>query len=413
MTNPASPSGSPAPGTSSGVIVHVYGRTDIGRMREHNEDAFLVADLTTMNASLEPSLLTHVSGERGTLFMVADGMGGAAAGEIASAMAVEVVLEEVRKRWTAVDARDPMTFAASLRLATEAANLRIHQFATEHPEHRGMGTTATVAGLLGDTLYLTQVGDSRAYLIRAGEARQLTKDQSLMQRLIEAGEITAEEAEQSDRRNIILQALGPEARISIDLTHQRIRRGDTLILCSDGLSGQVRTEEIARVATEERDLTAICRRLIDRANETGGPDNITVIAARFEGEPLIAAEAGDEVGHRVYPLGDETTPSIPAQKFVRRRSGTPPVSTKVDGSAADGTNPALTEPGDLAARRQRARPLVIALAVLAFIAGAVAIWHIAGIISARSASDSAAPADSVSSGALRTPAITDSLSPPL
>ena len=381
-------------------------------MREHNEDAFLVADLTTMNATLEPALTTHVSGERGSLFMVADGMGGAAAGEIASAMAIDVVLDEVRKRWTAVDARDPMTFAASLRLATEAANLRIHQFATDHPEHRGMGTTATVAGLLGDTLYLTQVGDSRAYLIRAGEARQITKDQSLMQRLIEAGEITAEEAEQSDRRNIILQALGPEARISIDLTHQRIRRGDTLILCSDGLSGQVRTEEIARIATDEQDLMAICRRLIDRANETGGPDNITVVAARFEGDTLIAAEAGEEVGHRVYPLGDETTPSIPAQKFIRRRSGTPPAVGGVDGASSAPVTPAMVDDGLLAARRERGRPLVIMLAVLALIAGAIAVWYLADLITTRNSSRSAAPtADSSAAGARG--ATSDSLTPPL
>jgi serine/threonine protein phosphatase PrpC len=302
-----------------------------------------------------------------------------------------------------------MTFAASLRLATEAANLRIHQFATDHPEHRGMGTTATVAGLLGDTLYLTQVGDSRAYLIRAGEARQITKDQSLMQRLIEAGEITAEEAEHSDRRNIILQALGPEARISIDLTHQRIRRGDTLILCSDGLSGQVRTEEIARIATEERDLMAICRQLIDRANETGGPDNITVVAARFEGETLIAAEAGEEVGHRVYPLGDETTPSIPAPKFIRRRSGTPPMVGGVDGTSDPSATPAIADDQLLATRRQRGRPLVIMLAVLALIAGAVAVWYIADLVATRSSSRGAAPtADSTAAGAR-----TDSLTPPL
>ena len=410
MTTPASPSGSTSSGTSSGVIVHVYGRTDIGRMREHNEDAFLVADLTTMNATLEPTLTTHVSGERGSLFMVADGMGGAAAGEIASAMAVEVVLDEVRKRWTSVEAKDPMTFAASLRLATEAANSRIHQFATDHPEHRGMGTTATVAGLLGDTLYLTQVGDSRAYLIRAGEARQITKDQSLMQRLIEAGEITAEEAELSDRRNIILQALGPESRISIDLTHQRIRRGDTLILCSDGLSGQVRTEEIARIATEGQDLMAICRQLIDRANETGGPDNITVIAARFEGETLIAAEEGEEVGHRVYPLGDETTPSIAAPKFVRRRSGTPPMTTGIDGTASASGTPATVDEGLLAVRRQRGRPLVIMLAVLALLAGAIAVWHIAALITSRSSADApATSADSTAAGG----ATRDSLTPPL
>ena len=411
MTTPLSPTGSAQPTEGARVTVHVFGRTDIGRLREHNEDTFLVADLTTMNATLQPEVCTHVSGERGTLFMVADGMGGAAAGEIASAMAVDIVLEELRKRWVSVDARDPMTFAAALRLATETANLRIHQFATEHPEHRGMGTTATLAGLLGDMVYLTQVGDSRAYLVRGGEARQITKDQSLMQRLIEAGEITAEEAEHSDRRNIILQALGPDPRISIDLTHQQIRRGDVLVLCTDGLSGQVRTEEIAQIATEERDMSALCKRFIDRANETGGPDNITVVAARFEGESLLSAEVGEEVGHRVYPLGDETTPSIPAQKFVRRR--TPPGGTAEPGGDSwpgSAASPVAVDEGALAERRQRARPLFILLAVLAIVAGAWAAWHIMGLVTSRggSAVPTAPSSESGSPGPATNPA-----SPPL
>ena len=171
----------------------------------------------------------------------------------------------------------------AIKIATKAANEQINAFALAHPEFRGMGTTATIAGVLGDTLYLAQVGDSRAYLVRDGVARQITKDQSLMQKLIEAGELTEEEAEQSERRNIILQALGPEPTIKVDLTHQVVRRGDTLVLCSDGLSGQVTKDEIAAIVTEETDLTIACKRLIDRANENGGPDNITVIVARFDG----------------------------------------------------------------------------------------------------------------------------------
>src|SRR6185369_14032929 len=198
------------PASNGSVIVHVFGRTDVGRTREHNEDAFVVADLTRGNATLQPEVCTHEVGDRGTLFMVADGMGGAAAGEIASAMAIEVVLRELSEALSEASAPDEETFATSLKQATAGANKEIHGFALEHPEFRGMGTTATIAGVLGDTLYLAQVGDSRAYLVREGKALQITKDQSLMQKLIEAGEITEEEAEQSERRNIILQALGPE-----------------------------------------------------------------------------------------------------------------------------------------------------------------------------------------------------------
>jgi protein phosphatase len=300
------------------VIVTVFGRTDVGRTREHNEDAFMVADLTAMNATLQPEVRTHAAGERGSLFMVADGMGGAAAGEIASSMAVEIVLDEMKKRWREAPLSDALTFATALKLSVNAANTRIHRFASEHPEHRGMGTTATAAGLLGDTLYLTQVGDSRAYLIRNGKATQITKDQSLMQKLVEAGEITAEEAEMSERRNIILQALGPETQIKIDLTSQKLRRGDVLVLCSDGLSGLVKGDEIAKVVVEEGEPMAACKRLIDMANANGGPDNITVIIARFDGDGLEPSSTSDTVGHSVYPVNDEDTPTLPMEPYLRR-----------------------------------------------------------------------------------------------
>jgi protein phosphatase len=282
------------------TVVSVFGRTDVGRTREHNEDAFVVADLTRDNATLQPEVRTHEVGPRGTLFMVADGMGGAAAGEVASALAIETVLGELREHWIGSSASGPEAFAAALRDACIAANSRIHRFAAEHPEHRGMGSTATIVGLLGDRLYLAQVGDSRAYLVRQGAAIQLTKDQSLVQKLVEAGELTVEEAELSERRNIILQALGPEAKVKVDLTSQLVRRGDTLILCSDGLSGQVKGDAIARTATAEPDLMAICKKLIDQANENGGPDNITVIAARFDGEGLDDALTSDAIGHQTF-----------------------------------------------------------------------------------------------------------------
>lgn len=284
------------------VVVNVFGRTDVGRTREHNEDAFVVADLTTNNATLQPEVRRHTLGAKGTLFMVADGMGGAAAGEIASAMAVEVVLGELREKWIGGETHDAEEFVRAISRATRAANQQIHNFAASHTEYRGMGTTATVAGLLDDMLYVAQVGDSRAYLVRDGVARQITKDQSLMQKLIEAGELTEEEAAQSERRNIILQALGPEPMVKLDLTHQQVRRGDVLVLCSDGLSGQVGKDEIARIISEEPDLVAACKALIDRANAAGGPDNITVIAARFDGSRLNPPGTADDVGHHVFPL---------------------------------------------------------------------------------------------------------------
>ena len=353
---------------SGTVVVHVFGRTDVGRTREHNEDAFVVADLTRGNATLQPEVRTHEVGDRGSLFMVADGMGGAAAGEIASAMAIEVVLRELTEALSSADAPDKEGYASSLKRATAAANAQIHAFALDHPEYRGMGTTATVAAVLGDTLFLSQVGDSRAYLVRDGVALQITKDQSLMQKLIEAGEITEEEAEHSERRNIILQALGPEAQIRVDLTHQQVRRGDVLVLCSDGLSGQVRIDEIGQVATEEPDLMTVCKTLIDRANENGGPDNITVIAVRFDGDGLSTASERDSVGHIVFPLPTDsgqmtasTRPTLPPGGFVR---DTPVARGRTTLKVPSLEMPMMPEPTPRVSAARRVRGSLIALGLV-------------------------------------------------
>ena len=301
-------------GRDANVRVSVFAKTDLGRTRDHNEDTFLVADLTTRQASLQPDVRAHVLGPRGSLLMVADGMGGAAAGEVASQMAAETVFDHLVTTWCEDPDASPQRFAMRLKEAVEQANGRINEYARQHPELRGMGTTTTAVGVLQDHLYLTQVGDSRAYLVRNGQAIQLTKDQSLMQRLVDAGELTEEEAERSERKNIILQALGPDARVRVDLTHQEVRRGDAIVLCSDGLSGQVRREEIAAaVGDGSKDLPAVCAELIALANERGGPDNITVVVARLSGDGLSEARTNDAVGHAVYPLvaGESTTAPVP------------------------------------------------------------------------------------------------------
>jgi PPM family protein phosphatase len=295
------------------VKVSVFGKTDVGRTRDHNEDTFLVADLSRRVANLQPEVRDHVVGPRGSLFMVADGMGGAAAGEVASKMAADLVFNHMTTVWPEDEDGSAQRFAYRMKEAVELANNRIHLYAREHPEVKGMGTTATVAGVFGTDLYLAQVGDSRAYLVRDGQAIQLTKDQSLMQRLVEAGELTEEEAEQSERRNIILQALGPDPRVKVDLTYQPLRRGDLLVLCSDGLSGQVRKDEIGQLAREHPDLMQLCAGLIELANERGGPDNITAVCAQFAGDGLAEADGAADVGHQVYPLseGEATTEPVP------------------------------------------------------------------------------------------------------
>jgi len=314
-------------GRSKPIRIEVFAKTDLGRTRDHNEDRFLVADLTRRTASLQPDVRQHDIGPRGTLLVVADGMGGAAAGEVASEMATDTIYAHLLKTWNAEDEATPQRFAYRLKEAVEVANASIHAHARAHPEVRGMGTTATAAGVLNDHVYLTQVGDSRAYLIRGGKAYQITKDQSLMQRLVEAGELTEEEAAQSERRNIILQALGPDPKVKVDLTHQEVRRGDVLVLCSDGLSGQVKKEEIAEIVSKTPDLRAVCDKLIALANERGGPDNITVVVARFEGDGLRSSNGGPEedVGHQVYPLIDTETSTEPVPVYKGSR---PPVPNK-------------------------------------------------------------------------------------
>jgi serine/threonine protein phosphatase PrpC len=291
--------------TSAPVRVSVFGKTDLGLTREHNEDTFLVADLSSGNANLQPDVRSHEVGPRGSLFIVADGMGGAAAGEIASAMAADSIYRHLSTAWAEDAEVSAARFAYRMKEAVELANQQIYAYAREHPDVRGMGTTVTAAGIFGDELYLAQIGDSRGYLVRNGVAFQLTRDQSLTQRLVDAGELTEEEAEQSERRNIILQALGPDPRVKVDVSRQQLRRGDTLILCSDGLSGVVKREEFSQMVAESADLPSLCSALIDLANERGGPDNVTVVAARFDGDGLPEPDSTDGAGYQVYEIPDE------------------------------------------------------------------------------------------------------------
>ena len=347
---------------SSGLVrVSVFGKSDLGQSREHNEDTFLVADLSVASASPQPEVGDHAVGPKGSLFLVADGMGGAVAGELASQMATEVIYTHLSTVWATDHEVSQDRFAYRMKEAVELANHRIHEYARAHPELRGMGTTATVAGVLGDGLWLAQIGDSRAYLARGGEIIQITKDQSLMQRLVDAGELTQEEADQSERRNIILQALGPDPRVKVDLTHQALRRGDTLVICSDGLSGQVPREEIGELIGSHPALPDLCSALIDLANGRGGPDNITVVAARFEGEGLPEYQGAGGVGYQVYRLPDTAAPT--AERPV------PPNAPTGDMPVAQATptppNPAPPEAASTAVSSRHAgsgiRPLLVAV----------------------------------------------------
>ena len=389
--------------SNKAVRVEIFGKTDLGRTRDHNEDRFLVADLTRKAASLQPDVRQHTIGPRGTLLVVADGMGGAAAGELASQMAADTIYDHLVKSWNAEQEITPQRFAYRLKEAVEVANANIHAHAKAHPEVRGMGTTTTAAGVLNDHLYLTQVGDSRAYLIRGGQAHQITKDQSLMQRLVEAGELTEEEAAQSERRNIILQALGPEPTIKVDLTHQNVRRGDTLVLCSDGLSGQVTKDDIGVIVTDSSSIEEACKRLIDRANESGGPDNITVIVARFDGSGLQPSVREDEVGHRVFQLPDSgQTPAaafegiyeedVPAPFMVGARQSHGPLRLgEPTYKLPEPPAPEVVEPVVTVSPERRSTGQVIAYALLLLLVIAAAWFIVSHTGGASDASTGSAP----------------------
>ena len=302
---PGDPNGA-SPSTPQGEIrLKLFARTDVGQVREHNEDNFIVADLSRKTRGLLEANRTTVVGKHGLLFSVCDGMGGAAAGEIASQLAVDILYERM------VDGLEeqPLTrdqLARRLTRAIEAAGLRIFQEAKLDRTRRGMGTTVTAAALVDDHLFFAQVGDSRGYLLREGRLVQLTRDQSLVNQLIEAGQLTEEEAETFEHNNIILQALGTADTVQVDLTFCELRRGDVLLLCSDGLSGMVRGDEIREALKAAEEPVDACKMLTDRANQAGGHDNITVVVVRFEGEGLkpLAPET-DPLKYRKYTLPEE------------------------------------------------------------------------------------------------------------
>ncbi|MBI5482632.1 MAG: protein phosphatase 2C domain-containing protein [Deltaproteobacteria bacterium] len=282
------------------ITVEVFGRTDIGLVREHNEDNYLVADLTRHERSLKPEARQYTLAEGGALFVVCDGMGGAVCGEVASQMAIDTVYELMQGGAPGAT-RD--VFSRRLRGAVQEANRRI--FAYERADHSrsGMGTTCTAAGLVDGTLVLAQIGDSRGYLLRGGKMAQVTRDQSLANQLIEAGQMTPEEAREFEHANIILQALGVMDRVDVVLTEVPLRRGDVIMLCSDGLSGPVQDADIQVLLAGAPDPMEACRRLTEASRTNGAPDNITVVVARFGGAGLPESTESDVVRYQPHNPG--------------------------------------------------------------------------------------------------------------
>ena len=268
------------------INVRAFGASDIGRVRKNNEDNFVVCNLTTGEVGLTPPLRNHTLGNRGSLFMVADGMGGEASGEVASQICTLTVPKRLYENLKSIGQVSEPNFVLLLQESIEYANQIIHQKAQSNPLYRGMGTTATVAALFGPYLFVAQVGDSRAYLIRNSELTQLTRDQTFLNYLKEIGVEVSTDPEKDSRRSILTQAVGSSESVHVKVTYTKVRQGDSLLLCSDGLYNMVPATDIMASVKGTESLAKKCKSLIDKANAKGGTDNITVVMAEFSGRGL-------------------------------------------------------------------------------------------------------------------------------
>ncbi len=286
------------------LLVEVHATSHIGRVRKGNEDNYLVlnVDASQTWTSEQDSKDFPVEsqnfelGNDGIILAVSDGMGGALAGEVASKMAVEGVSRRL------LDGDPERTLGAiheplieKLYEATVHANSEIHRQGRSDPQFNGMGATFTGAAITRDQIDVIQVGDSRAYIVRKGEITQVTKDQSLVQQLIDANQIQPEEAETHALKNVILQALGAQSEVFPVPTRVIPSRGDVLLLCSDGLSNKLHAEDM-RVIVERNagSLNTACAEMVAQANQRGGEDNITIVLARLDGDDL-PEPSGSEV----------------------------------------------------------------------------------------------------------------------
>jgi len=251
--------------------VLVSGETDVGMKRSHNEDSFALID-------------------DDNLYVVADGMGGHASGEVASKMAIDTLREFFQATSSDPEATWPYKMDKArgyeenrLITSVKLANLRIYESAQRDAKLRGMGTTLVAILVVDDGVLIAHVGDSRAYRLRDGKLEQMTEDHSLLNDYIKMKKLTEEEIRNFPHKNVIVRALGMKESVKVDTMLDAPKPGDVYILCSDGLCGPVSDDEIGEIASSTTDLNKVCAEMIERANNNGGPDNITVVAARFFG----------------------------------------------------------------------------------------------------------------------------------
>jgi len=250
-------------------MIEAYGRTDVGRRRKINEDSFLVSPETS-------------------LYAVCDGMGGHNAGEVASRMAVETISAFIQRSAVEKEITWPWGLDAKLscdanrlKTAIRLANARVFQAADNREELTGMGTTVVTALVSGDTMTIGSAGDSRCYLVRKGELKQLTRDDSWVSAALGEGILNSDDVERHPLRNVITKAVGARDAIDLDVLEHDLQPGDLVMLCSDGLHGMVNDQEIARILqSSSASLEEASARLVEAANEAGGRDNVTVVLLR-------------------------------------------------------------------------------------------------------------------------------------
>lgn len=323
----------------AGILVTACGGSHRGKVRPNNQDAFLIGDLDrgeVMAASDGPdsgSASTFAEGfddsldgamdsddvqgrggadgrgegrrdaaiemaciERGPLVIVCDGMGGAAGGEVASQLATETIWSEMRGSQAT---RDREVYGRLLRRAVRMANARVWHLSHERSELRGMGTTVSALGIAGDVLVIAQVGDSRVYIQRQGELTQVTRDQSVVSALVREGRIEPEKARNAPHANVVLQALGVRDDVEVAISVVDLRRGDRVLVSSDGLHGLIDRRALSGVLSLRDHPAGATELLIDAANAAGGPDNITVVVVDFAGETLEDSAGDDDRVHFV------------------------------------------------------------------------------------------------------------------
>lgn len=296
--------------TSQRLQVQIGGRTDVGCVRSSNEDCFIIQALNGERSELNTGSFLHDAEEGDLMLAVSDGMGGAAAGEVASSTALTCLRDHMLAHVERMGSASIEELVELVEQGVQQANQQIFEAAQANKSQKGMGATITALFLRKDTAYLFQIGDSRAYLLRTGNLVRITRDQSFVGHLVEMGTITEEQAARHPQRNVILQALGSNEKLKVDISFIPLCAGDFLLLCTDGLYSEIPARELEKSVTTsvgKEGQEALLLGLVEQAKAAGGHDNITVIGLQCN-EAFPKAEAGERPRFMAFPFLKEDNP---------------------------------------------------------------------------------------------------------